>query len=98
MQKSNDRILTTHVGSLPRPPELRQLEEAAKADDKQAYEAKLREAVHDIVRKQVETGLDIVNDGEIYKPSWSGYIRERLQGFEERPRPPENIGYNNRGR
>ena len=98
MQKSTDRILTTHVGSMPRPPELRQLEEAAKAGDNTAYEAKLREAVQDIVKKQVEAGIDIINDGEVYKPSWSGYIRERLHGFEERPRPPENVGYNNRGR
>jgi 5-methyltetrahydropteroyltriglutamate--homocysteine methyltransferase len=99
MNRSTDRILTTHVGSMPRPPELRQAEDAVRSGgDRAAYEAQLRNAVADIVKKQVEVGLDVINDGEIYKPSWSGYIRERLKGFEERPRPPENVGYTNRGR
>ena len=101
MQSSPDRILTTHVGSMPRPAALREAEEKAKSGnpaDLQAYEAALKSAVNDIVKQQIEAGLDIVNDGEVYKPSWSGYIRERLKGFEERPRPPENLGYTNRGR
>jgi 5-methyltetrahydropteroyltriglutamate--homocysteine methyltransferase len=97
VKRSTDRILTTHVGSLPRPAALREMEQAGRTNS-EAYNGALRDGVRDVVRKQVEVGLDIINDGEIYKPSWSGYIRERLKGFEERMRPPENIGYNNRGR
>jgi 5-methyltetrahydropteroyltriglutamate--homocysteine methyltransferase len=77
MQRSDDRILTTHVGSLVRPPELR----AAQPADPAA----LRTAVDAIVRRQVETGLDIVNDGEFGKSSWSAYILDRISGFELRP-------------
>ena len=84
MKRSTDRILTTHVGSLPRPPALREAEQAGRTNSEE-YRAALKEGVRDVVRKQVEAGLDIINDGEIYKPSWSGYIRERLQGFEARP-------------
>ncbi len=87
MKRSTDRILTTHVGSMPRPPELRALDSGVdgKIADAAAYEATLRKTVDDIVRKQAELGLDVINDGEVYKPSWSGYVRDRLAGFERRP-------------
>jgi len=87
MKRSEDRILTTHVGSMPRPPQLRQLAEAAlKSDvDRQQYESTLREAVADVVKMQAKVGIDIVNDGEFGKSSWANYILERITGFERRP-------------
>ncbi len=85
MKRSTDRILTTHVGSLPRPPDLLdvvQAKEQGKGFDEKAYPARLRGAVADIVRKQVELGVDIVDDGEFGKPSFVSYVNERLGGFE----------------
>jgi 5-methyltetrahydropteroyltriglutamate--homocysteine methyltransferase len=84
MKSSGDRILTTHVGSLPRPADLHAMNLARKRGEKiddAAYAARLRKAVSDIVKKQVETGIDIVDDGEISKPSFITYINERLSGF-----------------
>jgi 5-methyltetrahydropteroyltriglutamate--homocysteine methyltransferase len=69
------------------PPELRQIHNARRdgnATDQARYEALLRESVHDLVRKQAEAGLDIINDGEQSKVTWSSYIGERLGGFEMR--------------
>ena len=84
MRRSTDRIIVSHAGTLPRPPEimaLLQQGEAGKADLAQ----KLPSAVKDIVRKQVEAGVDVVNDGEIPKRgTFSSYIQERLQGIESR--------------
>src|SRR5438046_2915929 len=84
MKTSRDRILTTHVGSLPRPTELRQLLVAK--DKGEPYEkaelARLtRQAVFDIVRRQADTGIDIVNDGEMSRPGYSTYVADRLSGF-----------------
>jgi 5-methyltetrahydropteroyltriglutamate--homocysteine methyltransferase len=84
MKTSQDRILTTHTGSLPRPPELRAL--LVKKDQGEPYDkaelARLtREAVSAIVRRQVEAGVDIVNDGEMSKPGYSTYVADRLSGF-----------------
>jgi len=84
MQTSRDRILTTHVGSLPRPPQLRELlvkKDKGEAYDKDALARLTREAVFDIVRRQAETGIDIVNDGEMSKPGYSTYVADRLSGF-----------------
>jgi 5-methyltetrahydropteroyltriglutamate--homocysteine methyltransferase len=84
METSRDRILTTHVGSLPRPPELRQLlvaKDKSEPYDKAALDRLTREAVFDIVRRQAATGLDIVNDGEMSKPGYSTYVADRLSGF-----------------
>jgi 5-methyltetrahydropteroyltriglutamate--homocysteine methyltransferase len=81
-----DRILTTHAGSLIRPPELLEL---AGQDDRAAYEAELAEAVADVVRRQVEAGIDVVDDGEFGKESWITYLYERLSGIEERQVPLE---------
>jgi 5-methyltetrahydropteroyltriglutamate--homocysteine methyltransferase len=81
-----DRILTTHVGSLVRPDELvafLRAREAAEPYDEAAFEECLRRSVADVVRRQAETGIDIVSDGEFGKTqSWSRYIRDRLGGFE----------------
>jgi 5-methyltetrahydropteroyltriglutamate--homocysteine methyltransferase len=84
MKTSQDRILTTHVGSLPRPPELRQMlvrKDQGEAYDKATLDRLARQAVVDIVRRQVAVGVDIVNDGEMSKPGYSTYIADRLSGF-----------------
>ena len=81
------RILTTHVGSLPRPKDLLDLMKAklsGLAYDKAAYDKRVKSAVAECVRKQVESGIDIVSDGEQSKPGFFTYVRERLEGFEER--------------
>jgi 5-methyltetrahydropteroyltriglutamate--homocysteine methyltransferase len=84
MQTSRDRILTTHTGSLPRPPDLRALlvkKDQGEPHDKAELERLTREAVLAIVRRQAETGIDIVNDGEMSKPGYSTYVADRLSGF-----------------
>ena len=84
MKTSQDRILTTHVGSLPRPPELRQMlvrKDQGEAYDKDELARLVRQAVVDIVRRQVAVGVDIVNDGEMSKPGYSTYVADRLSGF-----------------
>jgi 5-methyltetrahydropteroyltriglutamate--homocysteine methyltransferase len=84
MKSSGDRILTTHVGSLPRPADLHAMNLARKRGEKvddATYTARVRQAVSDIVKKQVEIGIDIVDDGEMSKPSFITYINERLSGF-----------------
>lgn len=88
MKRSEDRILTTHVGSLIRPPELLAAGEAVRVEKsgaEQAYESILREQVTSVVKRQAETGIDIVNDGEYGKSSWAAYVLERMTGFEVRP-------------
>lgn len=90
MKTSTDRILTTFVGSLVRPPELRALLQAqasGQAVEPSAFEACLRQSVADAVRKEAEVGLDVVSDGEYGKSNWAGYILERVGGFEVRPAP-----------
>jgi 5-methyltetrahydropteroyltriglutamate--homocysteine methyltransferase len=94
VKTSTDRILTTHVGSLPRPQQLQELLRArydGKPYDEAALSEQLKSSVNDLVRKQVETGLDVINDGEQNKLGWSGYIRERLGGFELVTLPPEKM-------
>jgi 5-methyltetrahydropteroyltriglutamate--homocysteine methyltransferase len=89
MQRSTDRILTTHVGSLIRPPELQEFlraKQAGKPVDEAAYAACLSRSVAEIVRQQAEVGVDVVSDGEFGKSiSWSQYVLARLSGFERRP-------------
>jgi len=85
MKRSSDRVLTTHVGSLPRPADLLDVvraKEEGKPIDEKAHAARLREAVADVVRKQIDLGIDIVDDGEYGKPSFVSYVNERLGGFE----------------
>ena len=87
MKHSTDRILTTHVGSLPRPPELIAMVRAklrGEAVDPQAHAKVLRDSVAGIVRKQVELGIDVIDDGEFGKPSFVSYGNERLGGFSPR--------------
>ena len=88
MKRSNDKILTTHVGSLIRPKELLEASKNAKdgtSDDIESYESTLKDIVTDVVNKQAEVGLDIINDGEYGKSSWAAYVLERVTGFEIRP-------------
>ncbi|MBL8549059.1 MAG: cobalamin-independent methionine synthase II family protein [Hyphomonadaceae bacterium] len=79
-----DKFLTTHVGSLPRPQDLIEVmfakEDGAPLDEA-AVEAQIGKAVDDIVARQVEAGLDVVNDGEMSKPSYATYVKDRLNGF-----------------
>jgi 5-methyltetrahydropteroyltriglutamate--homocysteine methyltransferase len=84
VKTSQDRILTTHVGSLPRPPELRALlvqKDRGEPCDEEALARLTRQAVADIVRRQAAVGIDIVDDGEMSKPGYSTYIADRLTGF-----------------
>jgi len=87
MKRSENRILTTHVGSMVRPQQLRDLAATANESpqNKQRYEDFLRDSVAEVVRMQAKVGIDIVNDGEYGKSSWSNYILERITGFEHRP-------------
>jgi 5-methyltetrahydropteroyltriglutamate--homocysteine methyltransferase len=88
MLYSTDRILTTHAGSLPRPPELRDMV-LAKANgdavDPAAYDVRLRASVAETVRLQVDAGIDCVNDGELSKTNFTDYVRGRIEGYETRP-------------
>src|SRR3954452_7802360 len=81
MKTSTDRILTTHTGSLPRPPALRELLIAKDKDepyDAAALAQLTREAMLAIVRRQAEAGIDVINDGEMSKPGYSTYVADRL--------------------
>jgi len=83
--KSTDRILTTHVGSLPRPQEVVDLlfaQDRGEAVDAAKFDATIRGAVADAVNQQAGAGVDIVSDGEMGKISYATYIRHRLNGFE----------------
>ncbi len=86
MKRSTDRIRTTHTGSLPRPPAIleavRAQAQGRPADA--AYEAMLTRQVGEIVKKQVDAGIDVVSDGECSKPSFRAYLAERIGGFEAR--------------
>ena len=89
-----NRILTTHTGSLIRPPEvlafLDAFERGEEVDESKWTEA-MSQSVATIVREQVDAGIDIVSDGEIGKVSWISYLYERLSGLEVRELPPGSI-------
>src|ERR1700744_5355272 len=83
-----NRILTTHVGSLPRPTNLLDMMKERYGGgeiDGRLYDKTVRKAVADIVRQQKKTGIDVVADGEQSKPGFFTYVRERLEGFTPRP-------------
>jgi 5-methyltetrahydropteroyltriglutamate--homocysteine methyltransferase len=87
MKHSTDRILTTHVGSLPRPDDMMDMlaaKFAGRPINEQKLEARLPSAVGELVAQQVKTGLDVINDGEVGRPSFITYIDDRLTGFERR--------------
>jgi len=88
IQQNTDHIQTTHIGSLPRPRDVLDLLKAKYSGqpfDAAALDAKIKAAVTESVRRQVECGIDVVTDGEFSKPGFFTYIRERLDGFEARP-------------
>ncbi len=90
MKRSTERFLTTHTGSLPRPPDLVRTmfaKEEGVPVDPAALAADIRAAVPAVVAKQVEAGIDIVNDGEMSKPSYATYVKDRLTGFGGDSRP-----------
>ena len=84
MKRSTERFLTTHTGSLPRPDDLVRImyarEEGVPVEGA-ALERRIAEAVAEVVRKQADAGIDVVNDGEMSKPSYATYIKDRLSGF-----------------
>ena len=84
MQRSLDRFLTTHTGSLPRPDDLIRMmyaKEEGVPVDPEALSARVRAAVAEVVKKQTDAGVDLVNDGEMSKPSYATYVKDRLAGF-----------------
>ena len=94
MKRSTDRILTTHTGSLPRPAALAEIEFAhdqREAGANPRFQQMVTEAVHLTVRKQMDAGVDVVNDGEMSKVSYSTYITDRVTGFDGpgEPRGPQ---------
>jgi 5-methyltetrahydropteroyltriglutamate--homocysteine methyltransferase len=106
MRRSRDRILVSHAGNLPRPPELNELIAGGLARERAqdaAYHERLPKAVAWIVDRQVELGVDVVTDGEYVKAgSYGGYMQERVSGFESLPagpsRPPKRSGVGERDR
>jgi 5-methyltetrahydropteroyltriglutamate--homocysteine methyltransferase len=84
MIRSTDRFLTPHTGSLPRPDDLIRMmyaKEEGVPVEREALAARVRAAVSEVVRKQADAGIDLVNDGEMSKPSYATYVKDRLAGF-----------------
>jgi 5-methyltetrahydropteroyltriglutamate--homocysteine methyltransferase len=87
MKRSTDRIFTTHAGSLPRPDDVREMVTAKAGGqpyDEKALAERLQSTVKEVVRRQIESGIDTINDGELSKTNFTNYARERLSGWEER--------------
>src|SRR6202795_2260664 len=101
MKTSTDRILTTHVGRLPRPESIRELVRArldGQVVDCETLAARVKDAVADVVRQQAECGVDVVSDGEMSKTSFIAYSDERLTGFTPmRPDDPNVPASNTSG-
>jgi 5-methyltetrahydropteroyltriglutamate--homocysteine methyltransferase len=104
LKRSTDRFLTTHVGSLIRPPKITEYVEALAAHqsiDQPAFETELRASVAEVVRQQVQAGVDMVSDGEFSKINWLAYFPQRVSGFEIRMQPlrsPTFLGAERDGR
>ena len=95
MQTSTTRILTTHTGSLPRPPQVVELmlaEWNAPGPKKAALAEAVTQAVTDVVEKQVAVGLDVINDGEQGRPDYTVHVKDRLTGFEGPSSTPLGTG------
>src|SRR5258708_13974312 len=98
MKKSKNKILTTHSGSLPRPEDLQHMLEAqdrGEQIDRVAFEARVQEAVKEVVQRQASCGIDVGNDAEMSKISYSTYVKDRQTDFYDRtalsPSLPLNI-------
>jgi 5-methyltetrahydropteroyltriglutamate--homocysteine methyltransferase len=92
MMRSTDRIMTTHAGALPRPDDLKRLivgEDRTVSIATDAQRARLKSAVAELVRREVATGLDSVNDGEFSKSSFNTYLIDRVAGYELRDQPED---------
>src|SRR5258708_24001616 len=95
MQRSTTRILTTHTGSLPRPPALVRLllaDQDKPGSNKVALEAAVRSAVAAVVKKQIQCGLDVINDGEQGRTDYTVHVKDRLAGFDGPSAPPRGTG------
>ena len=95
MKHSEGRILTTHTGSLPRPPDLVALlnkKEMGEPYDRATFDARIARAIPEIVRQQAEIGIDVIDDGEHSKVNWMSYARARLSGLEELDATPRYRG------
>ena len=89
MKRSTDRILTTHTGSLPLPVQVRQALGAKRRGepyDQSVIDTTLTSAIGEVVRRQIEVGVDIVGDGELSKTAWNDYVVHRVNGLERKPR------------
>jgi 5-methyltetrahydropteroyltriglutamate--homocysteine methyltransferase len=95
MKRSERRILTTHVGSLPRPRELLQplhARDSGDAYDAAALERAILVSTHEVVRRQAQLGIDVLNDGEHGRASFATYANTRIGGLERERHPPPHIG------
>ena len=88
MKRSTDHILTTHTGSLPRPDDLVDLLYAEEEAPQPGLSDRVRQAVIDSIKEQVELGIDVVNDGEMGRVGYSTYVNQRLTGYEEKKHVP----------
>jgi 5-methyltetrahydropteroyltriglutamate--homocysteine methyltransferase len=105
MKRSTDRIITTQVGSLPRPNDLRKMWDDRLAQrpsfDRGAFDARVKTAVAEMVKQQAGCGIDVISDGEQGRLGWTAFLPERLAGLEDRPVgvvPPANYGGRERER
>ena len=90
MRRSRDRILATHTGSLPRPDDLDQLiadRETGADVDQASFDKRVEQAVADVVASQLAAGVTVISDGEMGKPGYSTYVKDRLNGFGGKGRP-----------
>src|SRR4029077_15048452 len=90
MKRSTERILTTHVGSLPRPPDLLdmiQAKERGEAFDGETFAGRVKRAIAEVVKQQADSCIDILADGEMGRFGFIPYVNERLSGIEPRPNP-----------
>ena len=95
MRRSDKQILTTHTGSLPRPPNVVELllaEKAQAGSGRAALDAAVDQAVADVVKKQIEAGIDVINDGEQGRTDYTVHVLDRLTGFEGQSTPPLGTG------
>ena len=100
MKRSTSRILTTHTGSLPRSPEQQdvlRVREERRQFNRSEFDDSVRGAVAEVVKMQMDTGIDVINDGEQGRSQYAAYVKERLTGFEGelavRARPRRWLGH-----